>query len=67
MIICVCFNVSDKQIKPLMPCSVEDVMMKTDAGMCCGKCIQALQEIVDLQTAEVVAEPQYAKWKREQT
>ena len=53
MIICLCYNVSEKEIKKLLPCSVEDIMLKTDAGMACGSCFHALQETVDFKANEL--------------
>lgn len=53
MIICMCYNVTEQEIKKLLPCSVEDIMMKTEAGMACGSCFHALQETVDFQATEL--------------
>lgn len=47
MIVCICSNVSEKQIEDLLPASLEDVMMKTSAAMCCGQCFEYLQKITE--------------------
>ncbi|WP_407304109.1 (2Fe-2S)-binding protein [Acinetobacter sp.] len=47
MIICICSNVTEKEIKQLFPLSLEDIMMTTAAGMCCGGCLESLQEIIE--------------------
>jgi len=51
MIVCVCANVSEQEIRDLLPASVEEVMMKTNCAMNCGICFQAMVEIVEQVTA----------------
>jgi bacterioferritin-associated ferredoxin len=53
MIICVCNNVSEKEIRELHYLSLEDIMFKTSAAMCCGSCFEALQKIVEEQNENV--------------
>lgn len=50
MIICSCFNVSDKDIKKLVDDgakTVEDIMLATYAAAGCGGCRDQLNEIVN--------------------
>lgn len=47
MIICICYHVTEKQITDLLPLPLDEVMLKTNAGMCCGSCMCKLKEIVE--------------------
>ena len=47
MVICICANVTEGQIRDLLPLPLEEVMLATDAGMCCGCCMRVLQQIVE--------------------
>jgi len=46
MIVCVCANVSEREIRELLPMSVEEIMMKTNCAMNCGICFEQLLEIM---------------------
>lgn len=53
MIICLCQNVTEKQVKELnLP--VEEVMMKTGAAMCCGCCFEMLCEMCQEQSPNML-------------
>lgn len=46
MVICICFHVTEKQITDLLPLPLEEVMLRTNAGMCCGQCMTMLGQVV---------------------
>lgn len=47
MIICICNNVTEAQIRELQHLPIEDVMLKSGAAMCCGCCFEILQKTLD--------------------
>jgi len=49
MYICICNNVTDRDIKNLVNnniTSIEDIQRITNAGNRCGKCIHTLKEVI---------------------
>ena len=48
MIICLCKNVSDRQIREMADqgASMRDVLHKSQAGTCCGACTVEVQDLV---------------------
>ena len=47
MIICICANVSEKDVLELLPAEVEELMVKTNCAMNCGECFQYMLEFIE--------------------
>lgn len=50
MIVCICFQVTEKQIKDCLPCSISDIIYKTGCGLGCGSCLEALRKLIEDQS-----------------
>ena len=49
MYVCLCTGVTEAMIRETMregACSVEEVMLCTGAGTCCGSCVATIEELV---------------------
>lgn len=46
MIVCICSNVSEKDIKRMLPAEPEEVMLATNCAMNCGICFESMIEVI---------------------
>ena len=53
MILCVCFSITEKEVRELLPCSIEEVMLQTGCSLSCGSCFEALQKLMEEQNAQL--------------
>ena len=55
MYVCICQGVTDRQIREVVEhgaCTLQDVQCKLPVGMCCGRCENTAQQIVNEYVAE---------------
>jgi len=59
MFMCLCYSVSNHEIKTLVQdgaSTVEDIQQHCGAGMGCGCCLEALQCLIEKENATVLAQ-----------